>query len=72
MKNSSVSPEISEIKNDAQKLLIPVVKAHGYPGEVAGLQGEVLKWFPLQLPVHGWLLRWLAWLAPSNWKICNC
>ena len=60
MKISSVSSEISEFKNDAQKLLIPVVKAHGYPGEVAGLQGEVLKWFPLQLPVHGWLLAGMA------------
>ena len=55
MKISSVSPEISEIKNDAQKLLLPVVEAHGYPGEVAGLEGEVLKRFPLQLPAHGWL-----------------
>ena len=60
MKISSVSSEISDIKNDAQKLLIPVVKAHGYPGEVAGLQGEVLKWFPFQLPVHGWLLAGMA------------
>ena len=60
MKIGAVSSEISEIKNDAQKLLIPVVKAHGYPGEVAGLQGEVLRWFPLQLPVHGWLLAGMA------------
>ena len=43
MKNGAVTSEISEIKNDAQKLLIPVDEAHGYPGEVAGLQGEVLR-----------------------------
>ena len=55
MKISAVSSEICEIKNDAQKLLSPVVKAHAKPGEVAGRQGEVLKGFPLQLPVHGWL-----------------
>jgi len=55
MKISAVSSEICEIKNDAQKLFSPVVKAHAKPGEVAGRQGEVLKGFPLQLPVHGWL-----------------
>ena len=55
MKISAVSSEICEVKNDAQKLFSPVVKAHAKHGEVAGRQGEVLKGFPLQLPVHGWL-----------------
>ena len=55
MKISAVSSEICEIKNQAQKLLLPVVEVHGYHGEVAGREGEVLKGFALQLPVHGWL-----------------
>ena len=34
MKISAVSSEICEIKNDAQKLLLPVVEAHAEPGLV--------------------------------------
>jgi hypothetical protein len=55
MNISEVSSEICEIKNDAQKLLLPVVQAPAEPAEVAGREGEVLKGFPLHLPVHGWL-----------------
>ena len=46
---------MSEIKNDAQKLLLRVVEANAEPAEVAGREGEVFKGFPLHLPVHGWL-----------------
>ena len=55
MNISEVSSEICEIKNDAQNLLLPVVEAPAEPAEVAGREGEVLKGFPLHLPVHGWL-----------------
>ena len=67
MNISAVSSEICEIKNDAQKLLLPVVEANAEPAEVAGREGEVLKGFPLHHPVHGCLAGSLL----SRWKICN-
>lgn len=67
MNISAVSSEICEIKNDAHKLLLPVVEAPAEPAEVAGREGEVLNGFPRHLPVHGCL----AGSLPSSWEICN-